>query len=132
MPITDIYLETDDCEQRYPILNYLIDFDQRIDERTGIPVGRPFLTQLSVRIRRNSEPAEPFYIDWQLEPTKKVNLTIAFYDTNQLVRTIKIDDAYLVSYNQECTTPGTIEEAMIISPEELSIDGVLFRRSDAA
>lgn len=131
MPITDLYLEPQG-ENRQPIISYHIDFDQRIDDRTGKPVGRPVLTQLSVRIRRESEPAEPFYIDWQLEPTKQVNLDICFYDNNQLKKSIKITNAYLVSYNQDCEDPGTIEETLILSPDTVEIDGVTFDRKDAA
>jgi len=131
MPITKLLLEPVG-EKPQEVLSYHIDYDQRIDDRTGKPVGRPVLTQVSVRIRRESEVEEPFYIDWQLEHTKQVNLDICFYDQNQLKRSIKITGAYLVSYNQDCSDPGAIEETLILSPDELVIDGISFNRRDAA
>lgn len=130
MPITDIYLEPSGSA-RYQVLSYHIDFDQRTDDRTGKPVGRPVLTQFSVRIRRDSEPDEPFYIEWMLEPTKQVSLDISFYNANRLIRKLKITDAFLVSYNQDVTAPGTIEETLVLSPEALEIDTISFKRKDA-
>ncbi|MBL7794054.1 MAG: hypothetical protein JNK77_17125 [Saprospiraceae bacterium] len=132
MPITDIYLEPAGEDRRDRVLSYHIDFDQRIDERTGKPVGRPVLTQISIRIRRESEPAAPFYIDWMLDPTRQESLDISFYDNNQLVRCIRITEAYLVSYNQDCCEPGAIEETLILSPQQLEIDTIPFDRQDAA
>lgn len=132
MPITDLYLEPSGKKNRDRVLSYHIDFDQRIDNRTGKPVGRPVLTQMSVKINRDSEPSEPFYIEWQLEPTKQVDLDISFYDNHQLKRSIKISRAYLVSYNQTCTQAGNVEEILILSPDEVDIDGVPFKRKDAA
>lgn len=132
MPVTDIYLEPTGSGRRDRVTSYHIDFDQRIDDRTGRPIGRPVLTQLSVRIRRDSEEDVPFYIDWMLEPTKQVSLDISFYDDNKLVREIKITDAYLISYNQDCSDPGAIEETLILSPSQTEIDTVPFDRKDAA
>lgn len=132
MPVTDIYLEPSGAGRRDRVMSYHIDFDQRIDDRTGKPVGRPVLTQLSVRIRRESEEDVPFYIDWMLEPTKLVDLDISFYDDAKLVREIKINQAYLVSYNQDCSEPGAIEETLILSPNRTEIDTVPFDRRDAA
>lgn len=132
MPVTDIYLEPSGAGRRDRVTSYHIDFDQRIDDRTGRPIGRPVLTQLSVRIRRDSEEDVPFYIDWMLEPTKQVSLDISFYDDNKLVREIKITDAYLISYNQDCSDPGAIEETLILSPSQTEIDTVPFDRKDAA
>lgn len=129
MPITDIFLEAGDRKDR--LMYYHIDFDQRIDERTGKPVGRPVLTQFSLRIRRESEVAVPFYIRWQLDPTMQQDLDISFYDNHQLKREIKIENAYLVSYNQDNNQPGYIEETLILSPEKVEIDGETFDRKDA-
>lgn len=128
MPITDIFLEAGDRKDQ--VLSYHIDFDQRIDDRTGKPVGRPSLTQFSIRIRRESEPAAPFYVEWQLDPTQQENLDICFYDNHQLKRSIKIEEAYLVSYNQDNHEPGAIEETLIISPRKVEIDGTPFDRED--
>lgn len=128
MPVTDIFLEVDDRKDQ--LTGYHIDFDQRIDDRTGKPVGRPSLTQFSIRIRRESEEAAPTYIDWQLEPTMQKDLDICFYDNHQLKRTIKIGQAYLVSYNQDNNEPGAIEESLVLSPQTLELDGVSFDRKD--
>lgn len=130
MPITNIFLEPGAEERRDPVLSYHIDFDQRMDDRTGEPVGRPILTQFSICIRRKSEEEAEFYINWQLDPTLQQNLHICFYDNQQLKRSIKIQDAYLVSYNQDCRQPGTIEETLVISPQKVEIDGVVFDRKD--
>lgn len=130
MPITDIYLEPNG-ENRQRVMSYHIDFDQRIDDRMGKPIGRPVLTQFSIRIRRDSEENEPFYVDWMLEPSKQVTLDISFYDDARLVREIKISDAYLISYNQDCSDPGAIEETLVLSPSKLEIDTVPFDRKDA-
>lgn len=131
MPITDLYLEPSGEDRRDRVLDYDIDFDQRIDERTGKPIGRPVLTQMSVHIRRESEPSVPYYIEWQLDPCLQQDLNISFYDNHQLKRSIKVSKAFLISYTQKCTDPGSVEEIMILSPEEVEIDGVSFRRKDA-
>jgi hypothetical protein len=130
MPITDLYLVPEGKNIRQRVISYHIDFDQDLNERTGEPLGSPILTQLSIRIERNSQQAEPFYIDWQLEHSKQEDLDLCFYDQAQLIRSIKITKAYLVSYNQDCSIPGKIEETLIISPKELVIDGVTFSRTD--
>lgn len=131
MPITDIYLEPTSTDRRDEVKSYRIDFDQRIDDRTGKPVGRPILTQFTVRIRRESEKNVPFYVDWMLDPTKKESLTISFYDNDKLIREIKINDAYLYSYNQNCSEAGAIEETLILSPSRTEIDTIPFDRKDA-
>jgi hypothetical protein len=130
MPITNIFLEPAKEERKDAVLNYHIDFDQRTDDRTGKPVGRPILTQFSIRIRRDSEPEANFYVNWQLEPTLQQDLDICFYDDNQLKRSIKIQEAYLVSYNQDCREPGAIEETLVISPQKVEMDGIMFNRQD--
>lgn len=130
MPITNIFLEPAKEERKDAVLNYHIDFDQRTDDRTGKPVGRPILTQFSIRIRRDSEPEADFYVNWQLEPTLQQDLDICFYDDNQLKRSIKIQEAYLVSYNQDCREPGSIEETLVISPQKVEMDGIMFDRKD--
>ncbi|HOY05719.1 MAG TPA: type VI secretion system tube protein TssD [Saprospiraceae bacterium] len=130
MPITAIYLQPKD-QPRQRLLNYKIDFDQHIDDRTGEPVGQPVLTKLSVVISRSSQDNEPFFVDWMLDPSKKVDLTIAFYDNTHLKRELKIDGAYLVSYLQELKQAGTIEETLEISPEKMQIDSIPFDRQDA-
>lgn len=132
MPITDIYLEPSSQDRRDRVVSYHVDFDQRVDDRTGKPVGRPVLTQFSVRIRRNSDEPTPFYIDWMLDPIKQESLDICFYADNKLERSLKIIDAYLVSYNQDCSDAGTIEETLILSPYETEIDTISFKRKDVA
>lgn len=131
MPITSIFLEPASEQRRDRVLSYHIDFDQRIDDRTGKPVGRPVLTQFSIRIRRESEEEVRFYIDWMLDPTKQESLDISFYDDQKLVREIKITDAYLFSYNQDSSDPGAIEETLILSPSQVEIDGIPFDRKDS-
>jgi hypothetical protein len=130
MPITDIFLEPASTDRKDQVLSYHVDIDQSIDPRTGKPVGRPALTQLSIRIRRESEPEVDFYIKWQLEPTQLEDLDICFYDDHQLKRSIKIQQAYLVSYNQDCKEAGAIEETLVLSPNKVSIDGHEFDRKD--
>lgn len=132
MPITSIYLEPKNASRKDHVLSYHIDFDQSIDERTGKPIGQPILTQLSVRIRRASEPDAPYYVDWMLDPTKTQSVDICFYDNNRLARRVKITDAYLTSYNQDCSAPGTIEETLILSPSQMEIDTIPFDRKEAA
>ena len=130
MPITGIFLEPAKEDRKDQVLNYHIDFDQRVDDLTGQPIGRPVLTTFTIVIRRDSEPEADFYINWQLDPTLKENLDICFYNNNQLKRSIKIEDAYLVSYNQDLKTPGVIEESLTLSPYRVQIDGVTFDRKD--
>lgn len=128
MPITDIFLEGGGRKDQ--LLSYHIDFDQRTDERSGKPVGRPSLSQFSIRIRRESEPAVSYYLNWQLDPTAQEDLAICFYDNHQLKRQIKIERAYLISYNQDNHEAGAIEETLVISPERVDIDEVSFDRED--
>jgi hypothetical protein len=130
MPITDIFLEPQSKDRKDQLLSYNIDFDQRIDDRTGQPVGRPSLTQFTIRIRRDSELAAPFYINWQLQPTQQESLKICFYDNHQLKRTIDIEDAYLIQYNQDNMQAGYIEETLVLSPQQVNIDGIPFDRED--
>lgn len=130
MPITDIFLEPQGSDRQDRVLSYNIDFDQNIDDRTGKPVGRPVLTQLTVRITRESFPAAPYYVKWQLNPTQQETLDISFYENRQLKRTIKIQNAYLVGYNQGNNQPGTIEETLVLSPQSLQLDDTTFDRKD--
>lgn len=132
MAITDMFLEPRGQDRKDRVMSYHIDFDQRIDDRTGRPVGRPVLTQFSIRIRRESEPAVPFYIDWMLDPTRQESLEISFYAADHLARCIRITDAYLISYNQDCVEPGAIEETLVLSPQQTEIDTIPFNRRDAA
>ncbi|MBK8922368.1 MAG: hypothetical protein IPM81_12835 [Saprospirales bacterium] len=83
-------------------------------------------------MRRASEPDAPYYVDWMLDPTKTQSVDICFYDNNRLARRVKITDAYLTSYNQDCSAPGTIEETLILSPSQMEIDTIPFDRKEAA
>lgn len=130
MPITDVFLEVDSRKDR--VMNYTIDFDQRIDERTGKPVGRPVLTQFAIRIRRESEAPVDTYIKWQLEPTMTKDFEICFYDNHQLKRQVRVKGAYLINYNQYCLEPGYIEESLALSPDQVDVDNEHFDRKDAA
>ncbi len=132
MPITDIFLEPSSEDRQDRVMTYHIDFDQRIDDRTGRPIGRPVLTQFAIRIRRDSEEGAPFYVNWMTEPTQQESLKISFYDDNKLVRFINIENAFLVSYNQDCSDAGSIEETLIVSPQRTEIDGVSFERNGNA
>ena len=115
MPITKITLEPKNkkANRKDNISYYNIDFDQRKDDRTGKPIGNPVLTTLTVRIERSSEVDVPFYLQWQLDPTKVEDLDICFYENLNLKRTIKIEKSFLVSYDQSCSQAGTIEETLI-------------------
>lgn len=127
MPITRLTLEPkSDTSRKDEILGYNIDFDQSMNSRTGKPTGSPILTSMTVRIARESEEDVPYYLKWQLEPGQTEDLDICFYDHLQLKRTIKIENAYLVSYNQDCNEPGRIEETLIISPQKLTMEGEVY------
>lgn len=130
--ISDIFLEPNSEVRQDRVVSYHLDFDQRIDERTGQPVGRPVLTQLTARIRRSNGDAVPFYINWMLEHSQQETLSICFYNGHQLVRQITIEDAYLVSYTQDWAITGFIEETLVISPSKMEIDSVPFDRNEAA
>jgi hypothetical protein len=130
MPITSIFLEPQGLDRQDQVLRYNIDFDQNIDHRTGRPVGHPLLNEFTVHIIRDSDSAAPFYVEWQLDPTKQETLDIGFYDNNRLVRTIKIKNAYLIGYNQGNSQPGTIEETLVFSPESMELDDTLYDRED--
>ncbi len=128
MPITNRFLEPNGGDRRDEIHHYNIDIDQDFDRRTGKPVGRPVLNQMVVSITRDSEENAPFYVRWQMEPSETNNLDICFYDNNQLIRSIKIKEAYLVGYTQDSSEPGTIDETLILSPKSVEIDGEEFKR----
>lgn len=130
MPITNRFLEPQADGRRDEITSYSLDVDQNFDNRTGKPTGRPTLSHLTIRITRDSEEDAPFYVEWQFDPTRTENLDITFYDNNQLKRSIKIKDAFLVSYNQDSNEPGTIEETLVLSPQSIEVDGVTFDRRD--
>lgn len=131
MPITRMTLEPkSDGSRKDEILGYNIDFDQNHDSKTGKPIGGPVLTSMTVRITRSSEEKAPFYLQWQLDPTKEEDLDICFYDNLKLKRTIEIKEAFLISYNQDCNMPGTIEETLIISPQKLTMEGEEYDRAD--
>lgn len=128
MAITNRFLEPAIGGRRDEILHYHIDFDQDYDRRTGKPVGRPVLNQLTVSITRDSEEDAPFYVQWQLEPASQQNLDICFYEDNQLKRSIKIKEAFLTGYTQSSNEPGTIEETLVLSPKSVEVDGAEFTR----
>jgi hypothetical protein len=132
MPITNRFLEPEakDVSRRDEIQNYTIDFDQNYDRRTGNPIGRPVLNNITISITRDSEDSEPFYIDWQTQPTKRHTLKICFYDTDNLKRTITITDAFLVGYTQSSSAPGEVEEHLVLSPASVDVDGILFTRAN--
>jgi len=131
MSITRLILEAEsDSNRADEILSYNVDFDQRFDDRTGKPIGRPVLTSMTIRITRESDSDAPFYVKWQLSPAQTETLDICFYDHLQLSRTIHIEDAYLVSYNQDCSDPGRIEETLIISPQKVTMEGEIYDRTD--
>lgn len=128
MPITNRFLEPSAENRRDEITHYNIDFDQDYDRRTGKPVGRPVLNQLVVSITRDSEDDAPFYVQWQLDPATKQDLDICFYEDNQLKRSIKIKEAFLIGYTQNSSEPGTVEETLILSPKSIEVDGTEFTR----
>ncbi|MEM8523915.1 MAG: type VI secretion system tube protein TssD [Bacteroidota bacterium] len=130
MPITGLRLEPQGEDRQDDVLGYNIDFDQRFDDKTGKPIGRPMLTSMTIRITRSSEEDVPFYLQWQLEPTQTATLDLCFYDHDTISRKITIEDAYLVSYNQDCNEPGRIEETLIISPQRMTLEGELYDRSE--
>ena len=130
MPINAIKLEPEGGDRKDELLSYHIDFDQNYDHKTGKPVGHPSLSQVSMTISRSSEEDEKFYVEWQLEHNKQNSLDICFYSGGQIKRTIKIKNAYLVSYNQDCHDAGTIQESFVLSPEEMTIDGFTWKRED--
>lgn len=130
MVITHLYLESSDPDRKDEITTYDLSFDQRFDDRSGKPVGKPMLSNISIHISRSSEEDMPAYVEWQLNPVKAKDLDIAFYADNQLKRAIKIKQAYLVSYHQSCSIPGTINETLVISPSSVEIEGEEFSREE--
>lgn len=129
-PINKITLEVDGTDKIYDLLNYRVDFDQNYDYQSGKPVGQPMLSQVSLSFSRDSEKDDDFYVDWQLDHNKQASLQICFYSGKEIKRKLEIKNAYLVSYDQSCSAPGTIQESIIVSPEEMTIDGYPWKRKN--
>ena len=128
MANTHLYLETQDPERKDEITSYDLGFDQRFDDRSGKPIGKPTLSHITIHLSRSSEEDMPAYLEWQLNPSKVKDCDISFYDGNQLKRGIKLKEAYLVSYHQSCHMPGTVSETLIISPTSIELEGEEFSR----
>ena len=131
MPITKITLEPQSGGDRQDhILSYSIDFDQNFDRQKGQPIGNPTLNGLRISIERDSEPKSAFYLEWLLQSTKTGSVDICFYDKDVLKKTIKIEDAYLVSYDQSCSEPGSLQEVLEFSGGTVTIDDVKYNPKD--
>ncbi len=128
MPITHLYFESGDRKDE--IKSYSLGFDQDSNERSGKPVGKPMLTHVTLVIERDNEEDVSFYVEWQTKPTDFKDGKICFYDGNQLKRSISLTGAFLVSYDQETSIPGTVLETLVISPQNITVEGVEFSRED--
>ena len=134
MAITRITFKRDGGEDL--VLDYSAKWGQGGNPKTGQPTGEPFLEHLIVQILRDAEQDNNFYLSWQLDPAKKGNGDLCFYENTRLVRSWKIKNCFLLNYHQQyimdAENGGQIKETLWFSPLELDIDGVTFKRKKAA
>ena len=128
MPITRMTLEPQAGNQQYDVLRYHVSWDQSVHTKTGEPSGEPEIESLTVIIARDSEKDDSFFCKWQFDSTRTEDAFICFYDQKRLIRKMPIKQAFLVGYAQECDDPGEIRETLEMSPTEIVLDGVAYKR----
>lgn len=129
MPISRIQFEpSHDDNQVYDLSDYAIDFSITPNPQTGKPAGKPEIESFTITVTRDSEQDASYFMKWLKDPTTAQSADIVFYDQNRRVRAIKIQDAFLMDYQQRSINPGYIIEVFVLSPMEITLDGVVFKR----
>lgn len=127
MPISEIKFEAPGGVS-LELTDYCIDFAIIPNPQTGQPAGKPEIESFSITVTRDSAADVPFFTKWLNDPNTPQSADIVFYDQNRRIRSIKITNAYLMDYSQRSVNPGQIIETFLLSPMEITLDGVTFKR----
>ena len=131
MPITNRKFEPQNSDVVYDLLDYDINFAVILNPN-GLPAGKPEIESFTLRVTRDSESDNSFFTKWLNDNTTAKDADIVFYDQARRIRALSMKNTFLIDYSQASPTPGQIIETIELSPMQVTLDGVTFKRKKAS